>query len=236
MSNYSPHKKNPFRLALTLSFPVFLSYFSLGIVFGILFDHLHQPWYFAPIMSLFAYSGAVQFITIGIMSQHGSYLVILLSTIFIAARNSFYGLSFLKRFQVTLWKKMILIFTLVDTNYAILNSNPPYHDKKQDEQFCLYLGLLICSYWIMGTLMGAFFSSHLPHLQGLEFVLVAFFAILIFENYLKFKSFEPVMIGLIALIIALIAVPFSMMLLTGILISCILQILFYFKGKKHEPM
>src|SRR3990167_5375625 len=112
MSNYSPHKKNPFRLVLTLSFPVFLSYFSLGIVFGILFDHLHQPWYFAPIMSLFAYSGAVQFVTIGIMSQHGSYLLILLSTIFIAARNLFYGLSFLKRFQVTLWKKAILIFTL----------------------------------------------------------------------------------------------------------------------------
>ncbi|MDP1573785.1 MAG: AzlC family ABC transporter permease [Coxiellaceae bacterium] len=236
MNSYSPHKTNPFRLALTLSFPVFLSYFSLGIVFGILFDHLHQPWYFAPIMSLFAYSGAVQFVTIGIMHQHGSYLLILLSTIFIAARNSFYGLSFLKRFQVSLWKKAILIFTLVDTNYAVLNSNPPYHDKKQDEQFCLYLGLLICSYWVMGTLIGAFFSNRLPHLQGLEFVLVAFFAILIFENYLKFRSIEPVMIGLIALIIALIAVPFNMMLLTGILISCVLQILFYFKGKKHDPM
>lgn len=236
MNNYSPHKKNPFRLALTLSFPVFLSYFSLGIVFGILFDHLHQPWYFAPIMSLFAYSGAVQFVTIGIMGQHGSYLLILLSTIFIAARNSFYGLSFLQRFNVNLWKKAILIFTLVDTNYAILNSDSPYHDKKQDAQFCLYLGLLICSYWVIGTLIGAFFSSQLPHLQGLEFVLVAFFAILIFENYLKFRLFEPVIIGLIALIIALIAAPFNMMLLTGILISCVLQILFYFKEKKRDPI
>ena len=236
MNPYSPHQKNPFQLALTTSFPVFLSYFSLGIAFGILFNHLHQSWYFAPIMSFFAYSGAVQFVTIGIMSQHGSYLLIFLSTIFIAGRNSFYGLSFLKRFNLSLWKKAILIFTLVDTNYAILNSHPAYHDKKQDEQFCLYLGLFIYAYWIIGSFAGAFFSDRLANLQGLEFVLLAFFAILIFENYLKFKSAEPALIGFTASVIALIIAPFNLMLLTGILISCVLQILFYFKEKKHDPM
>lgn len=95
---FSPHHKSPIKLAWNLSFPVLISYFSLAVIFGVLFNHFHDPWYIAPPMSLFVYAGAVQFISIGIMATFGSYWLIFFSTVFVACRNSFYGLSLLKRF------------------------------------------------------------------------------------------------------------------------------------------
>lgn len=233
LAPYTPHTKGPFQLALRLSFPAFLSYISLGIVFAVLFNQLHDPWYFAPIMSLFAYSGAVQFVTIGIMAIHGSYWMILVSTIFIAARNSFYGLSFLKRFQVNGWRKVYLIFTLVDANYAIMVTHPPYQDKKQDTQFCLYLSFFTHLYWVLGTFVGAIFSNKLPQLQDLEFVLIAFFSILVFEQFLRTRCVEPIAVGVIAAVIALILVPLKLMLPLAITLSCMGLLLLYFREKKN---
>jgi 4-azaleucine resistance transporter AzlC len=211
---------------------VLISYFSLAVIFGVLFNHLHDPWYIAPLMSLFVYAGAVQFISIGIMATFGSYWLIFFSTVFVACRNSFYGLSLLKRFNYKPLLKMYMIFTLVDANYAIMTSHLPYEDKEQDKLFCFYLAFFMQISWMLGTFFGALFSSHLKNVAGLEFILIAYFAILVFENYLKNKLIEPIIIGLVAAMVAFFAASLKMMLLVGILISFIAQTFIYVKEKR----
>ncbi len=230
---FSPHHQSPIKLAWKLSFPVLISYFSLAAIFGVLFNHLHDPWYIAPIMSLFVYACAVQFISIGIMATFGSYWLIFFSTVFVAFRNSFYGLSLLKRFSYRPLLKMYMIFTLVDANYAIMTSYSPYEDKEQDKLFCFYLALLMQISWLLGTFFGALFSSHLKHVAGLEFIFIAYFSILVFENYLKNKLLEPIVIGFIAAVVAFLIVPLKMMLLVGIMLSFITQTGIYLKEKKE---
>ena len=155
---YSPHKQSPLKLAWKLSFPVLISYFSLGIIFGVLFNHLHEPWYIAPVMSLVVYAGAVQFIAIGVMATFGSYWLILFSTVFVAFRNSFYGLSLLERFCYKPLFKSYMILTLVDANYAIMTSHAPYENKNEDKLFCFYLACFMQIAWVSGTFFGAIFS------------------------------------------------------------------------------
>ena len=44
-------------------------------MFGILFmTQLNLPWYYAPLMSLIIYAGALQFVALGIFAAHGSLL------------------------------------------------------------------------------------------------------------------------------------------------------------------
>lgn len=230
--NNNPHRYSPIQFAWKLSFPVLISYFSLGIIFGVLFNHLHEPWYFAPLMSAVVYAGAAQFIAIGIMATVGSYWLILLSTIFVLLRNSFYGLSFIKRFHYSKILKSWMIFTLIDANYAIMTHHSPYEDKKQDQWFCFYLATFMYISWVLRTFFGALFSNHLAKLNGLEFILIAYFAIMVFENYLKTNSLKPIIIGAIAAIIGFFMMPLKMMLLFGIAFCFIAQTLLYLKEKK----
>ena len=40
----------------------------LGIAFGLLFQDLGYPWYFASLMGIIVYAGAAQFMAIGFLS------------------------------------------------------------------------------------------------------------------------------------------------------------------------
>ncbi len=102
-------RKNAVLEAWQLSIPVFFAYFPLGIIFGLLFCQSGFPWYYAPIISIIVYNGAVQFLALGIMATGGSYLDILLATIFVALRNSFYGIALIKRYNYSFWKKFYLV-------------------------------------------------------------------------------------------------------------------------------
>ena len=58
------HKKE-FKSAFTISIPVMMGYFVLGFAFGLLLSSFNYEWYIAPIMSVFIYAGALQFVAIG---------------------------------------------------------------------------------------------------------------------------------------------------------------------------
>jgi 4-azaleucine resistance transporter AzlC len=218
----TPHNRSPLALAFQLSLPVFLSYFPLGIVFGALFTKLPTHWYWAPIMSAVVYSGAVQFVTLGLMQERASFFFIFLSVFFIAARNAFYGLSLLRRYTMPGMQKFVSIFWLVDTNYALLLEAKPYADPKKDHRFCLWLGFFPYLYWFMGTLAGALFGQHIPGVSNLEFVLVAFFAIMLLEQYRQSRSLLPILVGAFSFAVALLVAASSSLILVAIVVSCVL--------------
>ncbi len=218
-----PVERSPYSLAWRLSLPVLFAYLPLGIVFGLMSAQLQEPWYFAPLMSVVLYAGAVQFIAIGLMAVHAPYLTIFLSTVFVALRNAFYGISLQKRFDVSWPTKLYLIYGLVDASYAILLTTPSYEDPAKDKKFCVILTTLLCVYWVSGSLIGALFAEKLAGLEGLEFVLIAFFVVLVLEQYLKYQNISTIVIALIACAIGY--ALFSMnMLLPAIGICCLIFI------------
>lgn len=234
-TSFTPHRDSPLRLAFKLSLPVFLSYFPLGLVFGALFTKLHEPWFFASLMSIFAYSGAVQFVTLGLLKEQASYVFIFLSIILIAGRNMFYGLSLLKRYRMPWFKKIVSIFLLVDTNYAVMLKTPMYEDKKQDNLFCVWLAVFIYLYWVVGTLLGSLIGNQIPGVENLEFVLVAFFAITLLEQYRKTRAIFPIFIGLISFLLALCLVPETALLLFAISLSAVALVrVFYWRERSKS--
>lgn len=214
--------------AFTLSLPTLFAYFPLGIVFGILAVHLHFSWYFAVLMSAFIYGGSVQFVALGMLASHNSILAILFATLFIAMRNSFYGLSFIDRYESPWYIKIFLMFTMVDAIYALLLKHS-YNNKRSDLKFCIYLNLLIYSYWVVGTFIGAVAGFWLPDFSGLAFILPCFFMTLVIENYFTHRSWVPLIIPIVASLISFILHPQNYFLLAVIL--CLFFIFIY-----HKPM
>lgn len=221
--------KEEFKHAFSVSIPVLMGYFVLGFAFGLLLVSFNYDWYLAPLMSIFIYAGALQFVAIGFFNAKVGFIDIAIASWFVNLRQSFYGLSLLKKFRGTGGFKKYLIFGLTDETYALLTTIEE-KESLSKKHFYFFLTMLNQSYWILGSTMGALVGSSVSfNTKGLEFSLTALFVVLCIEQYKNLKNIYPFVIGVFASIFALIFVPSDKMLICSIAISVIL--LFVFEKK-----
>ena len=205
-----------------------MGYLVLGFAFGLLLVSFDYSWYIAPIMSFFIYTGALQFLAINFFNIKAGFVDIAIASLFVNIRQSFYGLSLLKRFKDAGKLKPYLIFALSDETYALLTSiqDDESLNKKWYYFFLLFLSQL---YWLIGSTLGAIIGINIKfNTQGLEFSLTAFLVVLCIEQYKNLQNISPFIIGLMASITALIFVPSDKMLIISIFIA--LFLLFSFKN------
>ena len=195
--------------ALKDTLPIFVSYFALSFSFGILAVKMGISPYVAVLMSVFIYSGSLQFFLLAV------YKKLALIDVFIASfllnfRQFFYSLTFLDRYKNHFYK----IFALTDETFAILTHH------KNDPEYELYVSLLNHFYWIIGTICGVIFVQHVNfEIKGLDFVLISLFVVILIENILKTKNFFPFILGVFS---------FFLFLILGVKNILIYSILFAF--------
>ena len=218
--------KNEIKKAFEVSIPVMMGYGVLGFAFGLLLVSFDYSWYLAPIMSLFIYAGALQFVAINFFNAKAGFVDIAIATWFINIRQSFYGLSLLKRFKKTGKLKPYLIFGLTDETYALLTT------IKDDEQlkkkwYYFFLTVFNQSYWFIGSTLGAIVGLNIKFdTAGLEFSLTALFVVLCIEQYKNLQNITPFLIGATSSLTALIFVPSDKMLIVSIILALILMFTF----------
>ena len=218
--------ENELKKAFKVSIPVMMGYLVLGFAFGLLLVSFNYSWYLAPLMSLFIYAGALQFVAINFFNVKAGFVDIAIASWFVNIRQSFYGLSLLKRFSNIGKIKTYLIFGLTDETYALLTS------IKDDESlnkkwYYFFLTAFNQSYWFIGSTLGAIIGSNISfNTAGLEFSLTALFVVLCIEQYKNLRNYVPFLIGAIASIFSLILVPSDKMLIVSIIIALILMFTF----------
>ena len=218
--------ENELKKAFKVSIPVMMGYLVLGFAFGLLLVSFNYSWYLAPLMSLFIYAGALQFVAINFFNVKAGFVDIAIASWFVNIRQSFYGLSLLKRFSNIGKIKTYLIFGLTDETYALLTS------IKDDESlnkkwYYFFLTAFNQSCWSIGSTLGAIIGSNISfNTAGLEFSLTALFVVLCIEQYKNLRNYVPFLIGAVASIFSLILVPSDKMLIVSIILALILMFTF----------
>ena len=206
------------RSALKTSLPIMFGFVPLGIAFGLLFQELGYPWFFATLMGIIVYAGAAQFMAIGFLSAGLGVLEIAMSTFFLNSRHMFYGLAFLESFGNWNLRKFYLIFGMTDETYALLTTIK-VPEKYIKERFYLFITLFAQLYWVLGCTIGALSADILTfNTDGIEFAATALFVVLLIEQWIMVRRILPFILGFIASIIALIFFV-NHMLLIAIMIS-----------------
>ncbi|MDC0197933.1 AzlC family ABC transporter permease [Candidatus Thioglobus sp.] len=206
------------RSALKTSLPIMFGFVPLGIAFGLLFQELGYPWFFATLMGIIVYAGAAQFMAIGFLSAGLGVLEIAMSTFFLNSRHMFYGLAFLESFGNWNLRKFYLIFGMTDETYALLTTIK-VPEKYIKERFYLFITLFAQLYWVLGCTIGALSADILAfNTDGIEFAATALFVVLLIEQWIMVRRILPFTLGFIASIIALIFFV-NHMLLIAIMIS-----------------
>ena len=224
--------ENELKKAFQVSIPLKMGYAVLGFAFGLLLVSFDYPWYLAPIMSLFIYAGALQFVAINFFNVKAGMIDIAIASWFVNIRQSFYGLSLLKRFKDTGKLKSYLIFGLTDETYALLTTIKD-DNKLNKKWYYFFLTALNQSYWFIGSTLGAIVGSNIKfNTTGLEFSLTALFVVLCIEQYKNLKNIVPFIIGAIASIFSLCFIPSDKMLIVSIIVA--LFLMFTFKKRVQD--
>ena len=212
-------------LAVRTSIPVLLGYVPLGIAFGLTLVAAGFPWWLSPIMGIFIFAGAAQFMAIGLMQQGTGILEIALFTLLMNARHIVYGLSMLVPFSKSGSWKPYLIFGLTDETYGLLTTVKPPRDV-DGTKFYAATTMLNHLYWVVGCTVGAIVGSALTlDTTGLDFALTALFIVLLVEQIRSVRRFEPYVAALVSCVVALLVSPRNFLLVALALATGLLALL-----------
>ncbi|HUX21927.1 MAG TPA: AzlC family ABC transporter permease [Spirochaetia bacterium] len=188
--------------ALRVTVPVMLGYITIGIAFGLLLRLANYPWYLAPIMSIFVYAGALQYLAVGLLAANVSIAEAALLALVVNARHIVYGLSLLEKYRTTRLRKFYLIYTLTDETYALITSVKTPQGV-EPVRFYTAVSFLDQCYWVIGSLVGAVAGGFIPFdFKGLDFALTALFVVLLVEQLKGSPSRMPFFIAAACSVVA----------------------------------
>ncbi len=217
------HKEWKYAFHYTL--PVMAGYLFLGFAFGLLMRTQGFPLWLPPAMSLFIYSGALEYASVPVMAAAFDPISAFVLGIVLSVRHLFYGIPMLKKYAGTGKTKLFLIFGLTDETFSILSSSP-VPEGADPKRFYFSVTLLDYSYWVTGTLLGSVFGGVLSvSLEGLDFALTALFIVLLTEQLKTKEGLRSGLIGLLAGILVLMLadkslfVPLTLAVIIAVLLA-----------------
>lgn len=184
--------------------PVMTGYLVLSIGFGILLQSKGYGWEWAVLMSTGIYAGSMQFVTINLLTAGASLITTALMTFMVNIRHLFYGITMLKEYNQTGWRKPYLIFSLTDETYSLICS-PEIPDDISRKDYFFIVSLVNQISWIIGSVIGSLLGNIIPfNTTGIDFAMTALFVIIFVEQWEKTKQHLPALTGLFISLLCLI--------------------------------
>ena len=169
------------RSGLIDAVPIILGYLPLGFAFGVLARDTGLSVFQSTMMSVLCFTGAGQYIAIGILKAGGAAVTIIMANILVNLRYLLFSastVSYLKN-RVPPLTAALLSYGLTDETYAVAMSR--YRNQHPTSSYLSGLNLTAHLGWIISTLIGALAGSYIGSTKGLglEFALPAMYTCLL---------------------------------------------------------
>jgi len=224
--------KSDIKKAFISSIPVMAGYLALGTGFGIILKTKGYGVIWAVLMSLFMYSGTLQYVAVNLLASGASLITTAITTLMVNARHLFYGISMIDKYKGTGKKKAYLMFALTDETYSLVCSDENTKDVEDKHKYYFFLSMFNQSYWIIGSFIGSMVGSLITFsTKGIDFVLTALFVTILVDQWINTKDHRPVIIGVASSVLCLLIFGSDNFLIPTMI--CITAALMFMKGKEH---
>ncbi len=205
------HSNRAWRAGIADAWPVALGMVPLGLAFGLLITQVGFAWWWAPIFSFVIYAGSMEFLAVSLVTGGVGPLSAALYGFLVNFRHAFYALNY-PIAQVRGWlARAYGIYALTDETYAILAAR---RDAKWSTARVMAVQILQQAGWVGGGLIGAWCGSALPfEIQGMEFALIALFAVLAIEAFVSFKDLSLPIAAALCGAVGLLVSPDNMLMI-----------------------
>ncbi|HPF21118.1 MAG TPA: AzlC family ABC transporter permease [Syntrophomonas sp.] len=201
--------------------PIILGYLPLGFAFGVLANEVGMTIIQATMMSVMCFTGAGQYIAIGVMQAGGAVFTIVTANLLVNLRYLLFSTSTVPYLQghVPTGLGSLLSYGLTDETYAVAMNR--YQQHPPTASYMAGLNLSSHVGWISSTLLGAVLGSFIGNTEslGLGFALPAMYiCLLVFMVKRRSDLFVALSSALFCLIIGHL-VPSTMDNLFNIIIA-----------------
>lgn len=235
-------EKEALKEAFPYSLPILPTYILMGGVFGIMMANEGYSVWISLIMSVCIYAGAMQYVAVSLLASGVPLHGIVAISLGINARQFFYAIASLQRYNLGGWRKWYLIFSVTDETFALLNlreqqskthniaidSHSMQNAQTHNQKVMFYLSFLNHFYWIVGCVGGTLLGSKIAfiqHIKGLDFIIIATFVVLLYENLKSKSNHLPIFIGCITTFVCLIFDRENFLSYSLIIIVCLLLLI-----------
>ena len=165
-----------------LTIPVMMGYVPLGLAFGLYGVGAGLPAWVMTATSVLVYAGSVEFMLVAFIVGGASVADAFIVSFLLNFRHFFYTTALLDEIK-GLKRRFYFIYALTDETFALLKSRGVKAGEDANLLFN-FTAILNHGYWIFGVSAGAILGSNLNiEYKGIEFSLVALFAVLTYEIY-----------------------------------------------------
>lgn len=205
------------------SIPIVLGYLPLGFAFGVLATEAGMNLQQATAMSVLCFTGAGQYIAIGVMQAGGAVITAILANLLINQRYTLFATSMVPYINKlpTRWAAF-LSYGLTDETYAVAMNR--YRQREASISYMAGLNLTSHLSWIGSTILGAWLGSMISNTErfGLGFALPAMYTcLLVFMVNKKSDALVAIIAAVICLLIGYL-LPESMKNLSNIIIATLI--------------
>lgn len=186
------------------SIPIILGYLPLGFAFGVLANDVGMSIIQATMMSVLCFTGAGQYIAVGVMGAGGAIFTIIVANILVNLRYSLFSSSLVPylKGRVPTAISSLLSYGLTDETYAVAMNR--YQEHAPTASYIAGLNISSHIGWITSTFLGAVMGSFIGDTDrlGLNFTLPAMYiCLLVFMIRRRSDIFVAISAALICLLI-----------------------------------
>lgn len=217
-------KRNEIVLGARDAIPIVLGYLPLGMTFGVLAGEVGLSIFQATMMSVLCFTGAGQYIAIGVIKAGGAVFTIIIANILVNIRYFLFATSLVPKLKgrvPTFWAAL-LSYGLTDETYAV--SINRYQDHPPSTEYMAALNLTSHAGWISSTLLGAWLGAFISNTEqlGLNFALPAMYLCLLFMvTNRRSDIYVAILTAVLCLLVGYL-LPSSMQNLSNIIIATII--------------
>lgn len=202
-------KKDVIRGAVD-SFPIVISIFPFGIVFGVLAIKSGFTIYEACFSSVVVFAGAAQFCSLPLFAAGVSPWAIIATTFIINLRHLIMGASVARKIKEEgLFPRALAAYYLIDESFAVTSAWWDSGKRESARDYLIGSGLAAWTSWNTATILGALFGNILgdPKRLGLDFAIVAGFIGLLVPLVKGRLEVLVLLIAVIASILSYLLIP-----------------------------
>lgn len=174
--------KKTFVFAFRRSLPILISFFPVGLAYGLLMQNAGYNFLWTGACSLFVLAGSLQFLMVSFFAEGTPLATVAVMSLLLNSRHVFYGLSFVEKFRSFGPWRWFLIYSLCDENYSLHCAYRPEEGVIEKWAYVL-TAVLVTFYWLVLSMLGTLIGNLITFdTTGIDFALTALFVVILLDQ------------------------------------------------------
>lgn len=174
--------KKTFVFAFRRSLPILISFFPVGLAYGLLIQNAGYNFLWTGACSLFVLAGSLQFLMVSFFAEGTPLATVAVMSLLLNSRHVFYGLSFVEKFRSFGPWRWFLIYSLCDENYSLHCAYRPEEGVIEKWAYVL-TAALVTFYWLVLSMLGTLIGNLITFdTTGIDFALTALFVVILLDQ------------------------------------------------------